>query len=107
MNSRIAHASTLKRWEQGKHKRLSATVSFLHTLKSKALTCDRDDLFIPDLQTELPIATVHNTLCYLLSMACTSSTVRNACFREYAASKKIEHNKILDFDFECHGNGSN
>ena len=53
----LYHASTLKRWEQDKHRRLAATITFLHTLKPKALARDRDDLFIPDFMSELPTYT--------------------------------------------------
>ena len=53
----LYHASTLKRWEQDKHRRLAATITFLHTLKPKALARDRDGLFIPDFMSELPTYT--------------------------------------------------
>ena len=37
-HNELYHASTLKRWEQDKHRRLAATITFLHTLKPEAMT---------------------------------------------------------------------
>ena len=53
-HSELCLASNLQGLEQDKHKTLSAIISFLSTLKPKALASDRDGLFIPDLQTEVP-----------------------------------------------------
>ena len=51
------HTSTLRRWEQDKHKQLAATNTFLYNLKPQALASDRDAFFIPDFMSELPTYT--------------------------------------------------
>ena len=57
-HSKTYHASTLKWWEQDKHRQLAATISYISAYSEpQALVRDRDDSYIPDFMSKLPTYT--------------------------------------------------